>query len=102
VTTKAGTVGMADPTLAVRAPSVNFPATGRRAASTGTAPDRAYALVSGLCLEQRREICKTVGSAYDGSNPTPATTSENAPLAANSRASGALLLCPGMYHLVAL
>jgi hypothetical protein len=23
-------------------------------------------------------VCKTVGSAYVGSNPTPATTSENA------------------------
>jgi len=47
-------------------------------------------------------VCKTVGSAYDGSNPTPATPCENAPLAANSRASGALLLCPVMCHLVAL
>ena len=47
-------------------------------------------------------VCKTVGSAYVGSNPTPATTCENAPLAANSRASGAFSLCPGMCHLVAL
>jgi hypothetical protein len=47
-------------------------------------------------------VCKTVGSAYVGSNPTPATTSENAPLAANSRASGAFLLCPVVCHLVAL
>jgi hypothetical protein len=33
---------------------------------------------------------------------TPATTSGNVPLAANSRASGAFLLCPGVCHLVAL
>ena len=46
--------------------------------------------------------CKTVGSAYVGSNPTPATTCENAPLAANSRAGGAFPLCPGVCHLVAL
>jgi hypothetical protein len=46
-------------------------------------------------------VCKTVGSAYVGSNPTPATTCENAPLAANSRASGAVLLCPVLCHLVA-
>src|SRR5271155_2243944 len=49
-----------------------------------------------------RSVCKTVGSAYVGSNPTPATTCENAPLAANSRASGAFLLCPGVCHLVTL
>jgi hypothetical protein len=47
-------------------------------------------------------VCKTVGSAYVGSNPTPATTCENAPLAANSRAGGAFLLCPEVCHLVAL
>ena len=34
---------------------------------------------------RRREACKTVGSAYVGSNPTPATTCEDGPLAANSR-----------------
>ena len=33
---------------------------------------------------------------------TPATTCENGPLAANSRASGPFLLCPVMCHLVAL
>ena len=32
--------------------------------------------------------CKTVGSAYVGSNPTPATTSENGPLAAETRPGG--------------
>src|ERR1700722_19980358 len=47
-------------------------------------------------------VCKTVGSAYVGSNPTPATTCENAPLAGNPRASGAFLLCPVVCHLVTL
>src|SRR5580693_2703917 len=47
-------------------------------------------------------VCKTVGSAYVGSNPTPATTCENGPLAANSRLCGPFLLCPAMCHLVAL
>jgi hypothetical protein len=47
-------------------------------------------------------VCKTVGSAYVGSNPTPATTCGNAPLAANSRVSGAFLLRPVVCHLVTL
>jgi hypothetical protein len=51
---------------------------------------------------RRREVCKTVGSAYVGSNPTPATTCEDGPLAGNSRASGPFLLCPAACHLVAL
>src|SRR4051794_1871750 len=37
---------------------------------------------------RRREVCKTVGSAYVGSNPTPATTSENGPHAAETRPGG--------------
>jgi hypothetical protein len=57
-----------------------------------------FALVTAL----RGRVCKTVGSAYDGSNPTPATTCKNAPLAANSRAGGAFVLCPVVCHLVAL
>jgi len=65
-------------------------------------PRTAYALVSGLYLGRRRAVCKTVGSAYVGSNPTPATRCENAPLAAISRASGAFRLCPAVCHLVAL
>src|SRR6476469_1637043 len=47
-------------------------------------------------------VCKTVGSAYVGSNPTPATTSENGPLAGNSRLCGPFLLCPVVCCLVAL
>jgi hypothetical protein len=49
-----------------------------------------------------RNVCKTVGSAYVGSNPTPATRCEDAPLAANSLAGGAFLLCPVVCRLVAL
>src|SRR6266542_6452947 len=37
-------------------------------------------------------VCKTVGSAYVGSNPTPATTCENGPLAAETRQAGRFLL----------
>src|SRR5580698_8082160 len=46
-------------------------------------------------------VCKTVGSAYVGSNPTPATPCENGPLAGNSRLCGPFLLCPVVCHLVA-
>src|SRR5439155_4234137 len=37
-------------------------------------------------------VCKTVGSAYVGSNPTPATTCVNGPLAAETRSAGRFLL----------
>src|ERR1700761_200626 len=40
-----------------------------------------------------RTVCKTVGSAYVGSNPTPATPCENGPLAANSRNWRAVACC---------
>ena len=43
-------------------------------------------------------VCKTVGSAYVGSNPTPATTSENGPLAMNSRLGGPFPSCHAPYH----
>jgi hypothetical protein len=42
----------------------------------------------------RRAVCKTVGSAYVGSNPTPATTCENGPLAGNSRLGGPFFSAP--------
>ena len=45
--------------------------------------------------------CKTVGSAYVGSNPTPATTCENSPPAAETRPAGRFLLvmpCVAMRH----
>ena len=60
------------------------------------------AVFSRLPEGPKRAVCKTVGSAYVGSNPTPATTCGNGPLAANSRAGGPFLLCPGVCHLVAL
>ena len=37
-------------------------------------------------------VCKTVGSAYVGSNPTPATICRNGPLAAETRRGGRFLL----------
>ena len=43
-------------------------------------------------------VCKTVGSAYVGSNPTPATTCENGPLAVNSRLGGPFPSCHAPYH----
>ena len=46
--------------------------------------------VSGYVVWIGAEHCKTVGSAYVGSNPTPATTCENAPLAAKTRARRAV------------
>jgi len=45
-----------------------------------------------------RAGCKTVGSAYVGSNPTPATTSENGPLAAETRPGGPFSSCHAMYQ----
>src|SRR5712672_299606 len=46
-------------------------------------------------------VCKTVGSAYVGSNPTPATTCGNGPLAAETLPAGRFLLvtpCISVYH----
>jgi hypothetical protein len=68
----------------------------------GECHSAAFAQVSGSVKVQAGAYCKTVGSAYVGSNPTPATRCENAPLAAISRASGAFRLCPAVCHLVAL
>jgi hypothetical protein len=45
---------------------------------------------------------KTVGLAYDGSNPSPATTCGNAPLAADSRLRGAFLRGLSVGHHVSL
>jgi len=46
--------------------------------------------------------CKTVGSAYVGSNPTPATTCENGPLAAETRPGGPFSSCHAVYQRVSL
>ena len=58
--------------------------------------------VNGHVEWQLGAVCKTVGSAYVGSNPTPATRCENPPLAAISRAGGGFLPCPVVCHLVTL
>jgi hypothetical protein len=42
--------------------------------------------------------CKTVGSAYVGSNPTPATTCENGLWAAETRPGGPFPSCHAMYQ----
>src|SRR6201981_1176591 len=47
-------------------------------------------------------VCKTVGSAYVGSNPTPATTCENGSLAGNSRLGGPFPPCHALYQGVSL
>ena len=47
---------------------------------------------------RRRAVCKTVGSAYVGSNPTPATTSGNGPLAAETRPRGPFSSCHAVYQ----
>ena len=73
-----------------------------RAVRVATARDVRY---SSLCCRRsaavhgrlpewpKGTVCKTVGSAYDGSNPSPATTCGNGPLAASSRGWRAVLLC---------
>ena len=74
-------------------------------------PLMVFTQVTGQVEVEAGAVCKTVGSGYVGSNPTPATTPAtttpattcgNGPLAANSRAGGPFLLCPGVCHLVAL
>ena len=62
----------------------------------------AFMQVRGYVEVQAGAGCKTVGSAYVGTNPTPATTCRNGPLAGISRLCGPFLLCPMVCHLVAL
>src|ERR1017187_4462319 len=47
-------------------------------------------------------VCKTVGLAYVGSNPTPATTCGNGPWPGHIRARGPPCCCPAVYHGVPL
>ena len=50
---------------------------------------------------QAGEYCKTVGSAYVGSNPTPATTSKTAPWLRKRGCGGRFLLvapCISLCH----
>ena len=46
---------------------------------------------------RRTEVCKTVGSAYVGSNPTPVTTSGNGPWL-RKRARGPFCSCHAVYR----
>jgi hypothetical protein len=59
-------------------------------------------LIGGLVQRPKGAVCKTVGSAYVGSNPTPATTTENGPHAAGTRSGGPLPSCHAMYQDVSL
>jgi len=61
-----------------------------------------FAQVNGYVPAVGAECCKTVGFAYPGSNPGPATTCGNAPPAADSRLRGAFLRCLMVCHLGAV
>ena len=50
-----------------------------------------FVQVNGHVEWQAGAYCKTVGSAYVGSNPTPATTCGNGPSAAETRSAGRFL-----------
>src|SRR6266568_8158590 len=67
----------------------------RRDAETGPVM---FAQVNGYVAWRGGAVCKTVGSAYVGSNPTPATTCENGPLAAETRPGGPFPSCHAMYQ----
>jgi hypothetical protein len=62
----------------------------------------AFAQFRGHIEAHAGAYCKTVGSAYVGSNPTPATTSENGPRAAETRPGGPFPSCHAMYQAVSL
>ena len=61
-------------------------------------PPASFAQVRGYMEVQAGAVCKTVGSAYVGSNPTPATTCENGPLAAETHPRGRFPSCHAAYH----
>ena len=58
--------------------------------------------VRGYVEVQAGAGCKTVGPAYVGSNPTPATTCENSPWAAETRPGGPFPSCHATYQGVSL
>ena len=80
------------PWLSVR-PSAKGPActAGKRQRRHGEHHPGAFAQVRCHMEMQAGAYCKTVGSAYVGSNPTPATISENGPYAAETRLGGPFL-----------
>jgi hypothetical protein len=49
-------------------------------------------------LQSAVTACKTVGSAYVGSNLAPAITCENGPLGAVTPPGGPFSYCPGRYQ----
>ncbi len=59
---------------------------------------RKYRQVSGHSGAQEETVCKTVGSAYDGSNPSPATVCENGPWPGISLTSWAVVRCVTLCH----
>src|SRR6266700_4168323 len=78
-------------------PARTYSGQGRRAERHTTS----FSQISGRVEGQAVAVCKTVGSAYVGSNPTPATTCENGPLAAETRPAGRFLLvtpCISLCH----
>jgi hypothetical protein len=64
----------------------------------GEGHSAAFTQVRGYMEVQAGAVCKTVGSAYVGSNPTPATICENGPLAAETRLGGPFSSCHGVYQ----
>src|ERR1035438_4985851 len=61
-----------------------------------------YAQVKGDIGTSGQAVCKTVGLAYVGSNPTPATTCENGPWPGHTRARGPPCCSPTVCHDVPL
>ncbi len=64
----------------------------------GECHSAAFAQVRCHAMGRGVAVCKTVGSAYVGSNPTPATTCENGPLAAETRPGGPFPSRHAMYQ----
>ncbi len=62
--------------------------------------ETSFPQVSSRVEVQAGGVCKTVGSAYVGSNPTPATTCETGPLAGNSRLRGPFSFVPACVTLL--
>jgi hypothetical protein len=61
-----------------------------------------YPLVSAFDSGRRRAVCKTVGSAYVGSNPNTCHHLRNGPLAAETRPRGCFRSCHVAYQSVSL
>jgi hypothetical protein len=66
---------------------------GERPHSRSAPPPLLFQQVSGAVTTEVGVACKSVGSAYEGSNPSPATPGVTAP-DQRKRGSGAALVCP--------